>query len=132
MAIKDLTPLQQEELARILMRKIIHFVDRPNLDEPRYQYVKPHLHTPGRELLQKFLKNLSAGKAQWYNDNCKIILLAKTDKLPDEILPYWQNKIQENVKKGLTFDGKPKQTKQQSKQPKGKPSGTNGKVQPNQ
>ena len=59
---EQLNNLEREELARILMKRIIHFIDRVNPADAKYQYVKPHLKVRGDDLLNIFLNNLSEDK----------------------------------------------------------------------
>ena len=65
--IKNLSPQEKQVLARILMPYIVRFLDnsdfgmRPN-DDPRLNYVRPHLSLGSLDMLDKYLAKLSPSR----------------------------------------------------------------------
>lgn len=96
--LKDLTPRERLVLARIMMPLIVKTLDGRDFgafaqvsDDPRMNYVRPHLGISGLTLLDKYLAKLSPTRRQWIDDNCECIIIAgSTDLRPSEI-PYYKN-----------------------------------------
>ena len=62
--IKNLSPQEKEVLARILMPYIVRFLDNADFgmrtnDDPRLNYVRPHLSLSSLDMLDKYLAKLS-------------------------------------------------------------------------
>ena len=69
--LKDLTPRERMVLARIMMKPIVLTLDGRDFgsfttvaDDPRMNYVKPHIGVPGLTLLDKYLAKLSPTRRQ--------------------------------------------------------------------
>lgn len=117
--IKNLSPQEQEVLARILMPYIVRFLDnsdfgmRPN-DDPRLNYVKPHLSLSSLDMLNKYLAKLSPTRRKWLDDNCEAVILANSIDIRPSELGYYlglAKQIREQNGGILITNGKPRKPK---------------------
>ena len=92
--IKNLTPREKSVLARILMPYIMRSLDNndfglPRTEDPRLNYVKPHLSLSGSVLLDTYLAKLSPNRRNWIDTYAEAIIVAGTaDLRPSETQYY--------------------------------------------
>ena len=94
--IKNLSPQEKEVLARILMPYIVRFLDNADFgmrtnDDPRLNYVRPHLSLSSLDMLDKYLAKLSPTRRKWLDDNCEAVILANSIDIRPSELGYYLN-----------------------------------------
>ena len=117
--IKNLSPQEKQVLARILMPYIVRFLDNSdfgmrNNDDPRLNYVKPHLSLSSLDMLDKYLAKLSPSRRKWLDDNCEAVILAGSIDIRPSELGYYLNlakQIRLANEGVLITNGKPRKPK---------------------
>ena len=86
---------------------------RPN-DDPRLNYVRPHLSLGSLDMLDKYLAKLSPSRRKWLDDNCEAVILAGSIDIRPSELGYYLNlakQIRLANEGVLITNGKPRKPK---------------------